>query len=147
MTLHPLASLYVTANKETFMNPSTDAAIAAWPKHFSKSLVVKQNGTTMDSDGFLAQMKEAKAKWPVIDVRYKMLTAFEPKEGESGPRSVGSAEHVWIPEAKMWFDTIIIMKFGEVGTEDENKLVEFHETMTVITTKRDPHAKEYQSIA
>lgn len=145
--LHPLAKLYVAANKETFMNESTDAAIAAWPKHFSKSLVVHQNSTTMDYEGFLDQMKGAKKIWPVIDVRYKLLTASEPAAGEKGPRTVGSAEYVWIPSDKIWFDTVIIMKFGEVGTEDENKVIEFNETMTPISTARNPDAAEWQSIA
>lgn len=145
--LHPLIKLYLTGNKETFMNPSPEDAIVAWPKHFSKSLVVHQNEKTLDYEGFLEVMKGAKAMWPVIDVRYKLLTASEPPEGEKGARTVGSAEHVWIPSHKIWFDTVILMKFGEVGTEDENKLVEFNETMTVIGAPRDPDAPEWQTIA
>lgn len=152
-TQHPLVQLYLTANKQTFMNPSLDDAIAAWPKHFSKSLVVYQNSTTMDYNGFLDQMKGAKGMWPIIDVRYKLLTASEPAEGVvegdsgKGKRTVGSAEYVWIPSHKLWFDTVIIMTFGEKGTEDEDKVVEFRETMTPCTTERNPDAAEWQSIA
>ena len=135
----PLASLYLTANKNTFMNESRDAAIEAWPNYFSKKLVVTQNGETMDYEGFLKQMKEAKTNWPIIDVRYKLLTA-------SG-RSVASAEYVWIPSEKIWFDTIIVMTFGDVGTEDENKVVTFLEIMQPGPASRDPTAPEFQSIA
>jgi len=120
------------------MNPSLDAAVAAWPKYFSKKLVVTQNGKTMDYEGFLNQMKDAKKKWPIIDVRYKLLTESE--------RTVASAEYVWIPNDKLWFDTIIIMTFGDKGTEDENKVVTFLEVMQVPPADRDPAAPEAQSI-
>jgi hypothetical protein len=133
------ASRYTVANKNTFMNESLDAAIEAWPKYFSKKLVVTQNGKTMDYEGFLQQMKDAKKSWPIIDVRYKMLT-------ESG-RTVASAEYVWIPSDKIWFDTIIVMTFGDVGTEDENKVVTFLEIMQPGPADRDPAAPEAQSIA
>ena len=134
-----LTSLYTVANKNTFMNETLDAAIEAWPKYFSKKLVVTQNGKTMDYEGFLQQMKDAKKNWPIIDVRYKMLT-------ESG-RTVASAEYVWIPNDKIWFDTIIIMTFGDEGTEDENKVVTFLEIMQPGPAGRDPAAPEAQSIA
>lgn len=132
-------SLYTTANKNTFMNESINTAADNWPKYFSKKLVVTQNGQTLDYDGFLKVMTEAKARWPVIDVRYKMLT-------ESG-RSVASAEYVWIPSDKIWFDTIIIMTFGEEGTEDEHKVVTFLEIMQPGPSDRDPAAPEFQTIA
>lgn len=121
------------------MNESTEDAINNWSQYFSEELVVTQNGKTLSYTDFQKQMKEAKANWPVIDVRYKMLT-------ESG-RSVASAEYVWIPSHKIWFDTIIIMTFGEVGTEDENKIVTFLEIMQPGPADRDPNAAESQSIA
>lgn len=138
MSTPSLASLYTTANKNTFMNETVEAAIENWPKYFSKKLVVTQNGNTLDYEGFQKQMKDAKEVWPTIDVRYKMLT-------ESG-RSVASSEYVWIPSHKTWFDTVIIMTFGEVGTEDENKVVTFLEIMQPGPADRDPDAVEYQSI-
>ena len=136
---NPLTALYLEANKNTFMNASLDAAIEAWPKYFSKKLVVTQNDKKMDYEGFLQQMKDAKTNWPVIDVRYKLLT-------ESG-RTVASAEYVWIPKETMWFDTIIIMTFGDEGTEDEKKVVTFLEIMQSGPKDRDPAAPEAQSIA
>jgi len=119
------------------MNESIDAAVDNWPKYFSKKLVVTQNGQTLTYDGFLKQMKEAKTNWPVIDVRYKMVT-------ESG-RTIASAEHVWIPSDKIWFDTILVMTFGDVGTEDEHKIVTLLEIMQPGPADRDPAAAEFQS--
>ena len=51
------------------MNESRDAAIETWSNYFSKKLVVTQNGETMDYEGFLKQMKEAKTNWPMAYYR------------------------------------------------------------------------------
>lgn len=134
-----LASLYTTANKNTFMHESIETAIENWPKYFSKNLKVTQNGNELTFDTFREQMETAKKMWPVIDVRYKMLT-------ESG-RSVASAEHVWIPTPGLWFDTVIVMTFGEVGTEDEHKVVTFLEIMQEGPKDRNPDDAEFKSIA
>lgn len=144
--VHPLIKLYTAANVETWANPSIDAALAAAPKHLSKSLVAYQNGKKMDFEAFVGGMKGLKTQFPVIDIRYKVLTVGGPAEGEKGPRTLGSAECVWIPSAKMWFDLVVNVTYGEVGTEDENKVVELHETMNPVGTARDPDAAEWKSI-
>ncbi|KAF8281528.1 hypothetical protein DL93DRAFT_2092338 [Clavulina sp. PMI_390] len=122
------------------MNPSTEDAIALWPTYFSPSLTVIQNGKSMSSDDFLQQMKDAKAQWPIIDVRYRILNECPET------REVASAEYVWIPNEQMWFDTVILMKFGDVGTEDENRVVQFVEIMKPGPKDRDPASTEAQSI-
>ncbi|KAF8309932.1 hypothetical protein DL93DRAFT_2170082 [Clavulina sp. PMI_390] len=138
-----LTKLYITANAATFMHASTESAVESFPTYFSRSLSVVQNGKAMTYDELLNQMKGAKGMWPVIDVRYKMLTE------SADSREVATAEYIWIPSEKMWFDTIIVLTFGAVGSEDEHKVIKWVEVMTPgpKAEDRDPESAEAKSVA
>lgn len=133
-----VVDLLVETMKSVLGGPSVPEALEAFEKHISKSVVVTQNGITRDYDSWYAFIKENKPKMPNVDVRQRKIVVSS--------RSVGVFQYGYMKEAGIWMDCILLADFGEVGSEDEKKVIKCWEVVEIGPRDRNPDAEEFKSL-
>ena len=98
----------------------------SWYKYFSPRLIVETEGKAIPCEQYKDELRFFQTIFPSVSVEYEYLI-------QNG-RSVASVQHPTGTDKwgnKNRGDCIIIVEFGEEGTEDEHRIVHFRECMRI----------------